>query len=392
MSDININIAIIGKGPVGMLAALALAKKSTPSCIVGKSARVIDKRTTAIMMPGIRFLQQLQLWQELEPFAAPLQAMRIIDETNRPLRSREIFFTAAEIGEKAFGYNIPNEILNNTLDRAISSNSAITVLESNVISYDFDKAAGYLENGQIIRAKLFIAADGKNSVTRQALNIKTSITSHNQVAFVTSFTHEYEHDNISTEIHTDQGPFTQVPLIGKKSSLIWTVAAENAAAIQKLEKEDLEKYLQEKMHAMLGAIKLETELQAWPLSSLIANELVKHSVLLIGEAAHSFPPIGAQGLNLSLRDIEALYNFIEHEPDIAKIAIDYTKNRKADIKARAMAVALLNNSLSSNILLWQIMRFLGFELLHNNKTLRSNFMREGLAPSKKLLALLHRLL
>lgn len=391
MSDINTNIAIIGKGPVGMLAALALAKKNIPSYIIGHPAKILDKRTTAIMMPGIRFLDQLQLWQELKQFAAPLQAMRVIDATNRPIRSREVFFAAKEIGETAFGYNIPNEALNTSLARAIAKNAAITELESNVSSYDFDNVAGYLEDGQIIKAKLFIAADGRNSMTRQALNIATSVTSHQQVAFVTSFTHEYEHNNISTEIHTDQGPFTQVPLIGKKSSLIWTVTAKNAPAIQQLKGEDLAEHLQEKMHAMLGLIKIETELQAWPLRSVIANELVKHPVLLIGEAAHSFPPIGAQGLNLSLRDVQALYSLIEPELDIAKLTIDYTKNRKADIKARAVAVRLLNNSLRSNILLWQLIRAFGFELLHNNKNLRHKFMQEGLAPSRQLLALLHRL-
>lgn len=395
------NIAIIGMGPAAMLAALALSKKNIDTYIIARQEPRNDKRTTAIMMPGIKFLQSLGLWQELAPDAAPLETMRIIDDTSRFLRARMLSFSAKEIGEPAFGYNVPNDCLNTALLRAVGKTKHIHIIAQNVVDYAFSKAGEVtccLENGDKFCAALVIAADGKHSPARKALNIATKQKNYDQTALVLSFTHEYAHDNISTEIQTKDGPFTQVPLLGNRSSLIWTLPTAQANSVAKLSSEELEKRIEQKMQSMLGKVKLDAPLQSWRLSTNVAKLLAKNRILLIGEAAHSFPPIGAQGLNLTIRDIQALLDMqalldiVELDTSTADTAAtadigdiieaSYIKLRKYDIESRAFAVHMLNKSLLSSALPWQLLRLLGFEAAHSISGFRRKLMQAGIAGNK----------
>ncbi len=218
-------IIVAGAGPAGMIAALAFHNAGFGVTIVGPSARGRDRRTTALMMPSLGVLKEFGLFDEVVEHSAPLRTMRIIDATSRLVRSPPVTFRASEIGEEAFGYNVPNEHLFGCLNAALQARPAIHWRDSLVADWRLSdtEAAATLDDGDEIVAQLVVAADGKASPARQAAGIRTHQHRHAQSALVLNFAHGREHGNISTEFHTETGPFTQVPLPGRRSSLVWVV-------------------------------------------------------------------------------------------------------------------------------------------------------------------------
>lgn len=375
------NSLVVGCGPVGMLTAIALSELGLETIIIGHKPKQDDQRTTAVMLAAVKFLKKLHLWEDLKENAASLSTMRLVDGTNRLLRSPTVTFKSTEIGKAAFGYNIENKFLNEVLLKKIAK---IKHIEANVTKVTYgDNITCHLDNNEEIKTNLLFAADGKNSTLRKSLNIRANIKNYDQVSLVLKFLHEFEHQNISTEIHTPFGPFTQVPLPGKNSSLIWTVNKSEAERIKNLPIEKLNILIEQKLNHSLGKINIQGSVQSWQLSSSIAKTFAKNGVILLGETAHSFPPIGAQGLNLSIRDIEDICKILSS--NTKDICQTYNELRIPDVKTRALAVNSLNQSLISNSFGWQILRSAGFTSLKNFAPLRKFFIKEGMSPSEFIL-------
>jgi len=389
-------ITISGGGPAGMMAALALSAKGYRTVLLGPETDRNDRRTTALMMPAIRFLKEIGVWGDIAPEAAPLASMRIVDATQRLIRSPAVTFRAGEIDETAFGYNIPNAALNQKLAEAVENNPAIKRITQPAIEYrnNGDHVTITLAGGDTLHTRLVVAADGRNSAAREAAGIRTRRWSYPQTAVVLSFAHEVEHENISTEFHTEEGPFTQVPLKGKRSSLVWVVNPGRAEMLLALDDLALAQRIEDMMQSMLGKVTIDIRPQAWPLSGMVPLSFASKRTILIGEAAHVFPPIGAQGLNLGTRDVETLIKAIASDPSDPgsdRVIRAYDRGRRPDILARTGSVDALNRSLLSPMLPAQIARGIGLEMLRSFAPLRAFFMREGLRPGSGFSQLLPRL-
>jgi 2-octaprenyl-6-methoxyphenol hydroxylase len=377
-------ILVAGAGPAGMIAALAFADAGFSVTLAGPRAWPDDRRTTALMMPSLAFLKQLGLFDALTEEAAPLRSMRIVDGTSRLVRSPTVTFRASEIGEDAFGYNIPNKNLLRHLGSAVRENGAIEWRESLVSGYRLSdrEAEAQLDNDTII-ARLVVAADGRSSPARDAAGIRTHRYGHPQSALVLNFTHSRDHGNISTEFHTETGPFTQVPLPGRRSSLVWVVRPGTATRLMELSDGTISEEIETRMQSMLGKVEVEPGRQIFPLSSAMPSRFGARRVALVGEAAHLFPPIGAQGLNLGVRDIQDLVGMARasrEDPGSPAALLRYDARRRPDIMARSGAVNMLNYSLVSDFLPAQFLRGAGIGLLAGLAPLRGFFMREGLRP------------
>lgn len=378
-------IAIAGSGPAGMIAALALAAGGYEVALIGPPPGENDQRTTALMMPAIGFLKQLGVWDAIAGQTAPLATMRIIDATRRLVRSPTVTFRAHEIGEEAFGYNMPNTALNKVLADAVGADPRIARVLTPATGYRHMEDAVHIQtgDGDEIAARLLVACDGRNSPAREAADIGARRWSYPQTAIVLSFAHTRDHENISTEFHTEDGPFTQVPLPGRRSSLVWVANPELGERLMTLDAAALASEVEERMGSMLGKVTVETKQQAWPLSGLVPSAFAANRTVLAGEAAHVFPPIGAQGLNLGVRDVEMLLKALEADPADAgsqRVTRTYDRLRRPDVLARTGSVHALNRSLLTGLLPAQVARSVGLELLRSFAPLRGFFMREGLKP------------
>ncbi|TPL05720.1 MULTISPECIES: UbiH/UbiF family hydroxylase [unclassified Mesorhizobium] len=378
-------ILVAGSGPAGLIAALGFAEAGFGVTLVGPEANTTDGRTTALMNPALKVLDRLGILAELKPQAAPLKVMRIVDATRRLIRSPTVTFRASEIGEEQFGLNLPNKVLIPILAKAVSAHRGVEWLKSIVESWrlDADQACARLADGSEISASLAVAADGRLSPAREAAGIHASARPYPQSALVLNFGHRSEHGFVSTEFHTEKGPFTQVPLPGRRSSLVWVVKPETAQELAALDDASLSERVEEQMQSMLGRVSVEPGRQVYPLSAASSGRFAQNRVALVGEAAHVFPPIGAQGLNLGIRDIDDLVGIASEnsgDPGSRRSLASYDTRRRPDIWARSGAVNLLNMSLLSDMLPAQLARSAGLNALGGFAPLRAFFMREGLRP------------
>jgi 2-octaprenyl-6-methoxyphenol hydroxylase len=378
-------ILVAGSGPAGLIAALGFAEAGFGVTLVGPEANSADGRTTALMNPALKVLERLGVLAELKPQAAPLKVMRIVDATRRLIRSPTVTFRASEIGEEQFGLNLPNKDLIPILANAVSAHRGVEWLKSTVESwrFDADQAHARLADGSEISASLAVAADGRLSPAREAAGIRAFARPYPQSALVLNFGHRSEHGFVSTEFHTETGPFTQVPLPGRRSSLVWVVKPETALELAALDDATLSERVEQQMQSMLGRVSVEPGRQVYPLSAASPGRFAQNRVALVGEAAHVFPPIGAQGLNLGIRDIDDLIGIASEnsaDPGSRGSLAVYDTRRRPDIWARSGAVNLLNMSLLSDMLPTQLARSAGLNALGGFAPLRAFFMREGLRP------------
>ncbi|MGV3553211.1 UbiH/UbiF family hydroxylase [Rhizobium sp.] len=380
-------IAIVGGGLAGRIAALAFGRAGFNTVLIAPDDGKADGRTTALMDQSIGFLRTLGIWDRVRPQAAPLASMQLVDATGRLLHAPTVKFRSTEIGLDAFGYNIPNAPFLAILAEELAKLDNVTIMPTGVANAELgaDAVRLHVAEGTEVRAELAIAADGRKSLMRDTAGISIDSRNYPQTAVVMNFSHDRPHDNVSTEFHTRTGPFTQVPLPGNRSSLVWVVTPEQAAEIVALPAAELNLRIETRMQSVLGKVSVEGQPQAWPLSAMTARRFGAGRLALIGEAAHVFPPIGAQGLNLSLRDIEtALELAVQAKGATAGLAIGdaYDRRRRADIVSRTAAIDLFNRSLLSGFLPVQMLRAAGLHMLSAIPPLRHLAMNEGVSPGR----------
>ncbi len=389
----HFDIVVAGNGPVGKIAALSFAQSGFEVAIVAPTSTQLDHRTTALMLPSIQYLKELGIWERITPYAAPLRSMRILDGTHNLIRARPVTFHAREVDEDAFGWNMPNSALNAALDQKISSTKAIRQVAATVTAYSrsSDAITAVLDNDHGLTAKLIAAADGRNSIARAAADIKVQTWNYPQTAFVTTFEHRLPHEDMSTEFHTSAGPCVQVPLPGHRSSLVWVVSPSRSDALKAMDAAQLSMEIETQLCSILGKVTVGAERQSFPLSGQYPEKFAKDRIALLGEAAHVFPPIGAQGLNLGIRDVEDLIDVAKTnpiDPGAPSTLDQFNRKRRPDILARVSAVDALNRSLLSSFLPAQMARAFGIALLDSAPPLRALFMREGMRPGTGLRGLL----
>lgn len=386
----NTEIIVSGAGPAGMIAALELARAGRAVTLAGPLSNRDDQRTTALMMPSLDRLDAFGIGEALRKAGAPLKVMRIVDATRRLIRSAPVSFHSAEIGRDAFGWNFPNLALNAALEGAVAAEPAIRRIEKPIDAWAVrpDGIAASI-GGDTVAAKLAVAADGRKSPARDAAGITVKWREWPQAALVLTFRHDRPHGFVSTEFHTEAGPCVQVPLPGDRSSLVWVNEPSAAHGLMALDDAALALKVEERLGSILGKVALEGGRQVWPLANAVPERFAANRVALAGETAHVFPPIGAQGLNLSIRDAVDLVEAIAGAADPGEAAVldRYDRLRRPDVQARLTAVSMLNRSLLSGFLPVQMARAAGLGLLSRIPPLRALFMREGMRPGDGFRAL-----
>lgn len=388
-SDRAFDAAVVGAGAVGLAAALALAGDGFRVALIGRPDATADGRTVALFDGSIRFLEGLGVWRYLEGSAAPLEVMRLIDDTASLFRPPPVAFRASEIGLQAFGWNVENAALVRALADVARASDAITILEAHASGSTAspDGARLALADGSGITAALVVAADGRNSRLRAGTDIGTRTWSYPQSALTTILAHDREHRETSTEFHTRHGPFTLVPLSGRRSSLVWVASPEDAGRLMSLDDPALALAIERQAQSILGRMRIDGPRGVVPLSGLSVDRYRGPRLALVGEAAHVFPPIGAQGLNLGLRDAAALRDALVDArgrgQDVGSEAAlgPYQRSRDLDVRLRTAAVDGLNRTLLSGLLPADFMRGAGLIALSTLGPLRRAVMREGVLPS-----------
>ena len=389
------DIIISGGGLIGLTCANALAKicghKPLKIALVAPDTGEPDGRTTALLAHAIDYLTQLDVWKVAAPKAAKMSVMRIIDNTRRLIHAPEVSFKSMEIGLDAFGYNILNTDLSAALETRLRENGNFCRIHDKIAGAveDDDKVIVTLESGKEIVSPIIVGADGRNSTIRQCANGSRGIGvrqwTYPQTAIVLNFSHALPHNDTSTEFHNPSGPFTIVPLEERVSSLVWVVSPPDGEKIINTATQALNREIEDQMHSVLGKTKIISGIQCFPLSGMKAAEMASGRFVLVGEAGHVFPPIGAQGYNLGIRDVEEMAFLVEKYYNYpSKLVRIYNSNRQKDVASRTYGVDLFNRSLLSDFLPVQALRGSAIMAMGEIGPLRRLMMREGVSPGSGL--------
>jgi 2-octaprenyl-6-methoxyphenol hydroxylase len=221
------------------------------------------------------------------------------------------------------------------------------------------------------------------------LKIGAQIKRYGQKALTFAVTHPIPHNNVSTEVHRTGGPFTLVPLPDHQgrpcSAVVWM--DDGAASQTRLtrSKDAFEAEITERSCHLFGPLTLASRRTIWPITSLLADRFYGERTALIAEAAHAVPPIGAQGLNMSLSDIATLLDLAEQDPaNIGTPAMlkRYEATRRRDIQLRVTGIDLLNRASQLEMPLLRDARAATLSLLHNIAPVRRGLMHLGLGAER----------
>jgi 2-octaprenyl-6-methoxyphenol hydroxylase len=378
---------ISGAGPAGLSAAVLLALDGVKTAVIAL-AFTNDPRTTALMQPAMQMLKFTGLWNaELQSHCAPLKHLHLIDDTGNMVTAPRVEFAAREMNLEEFGWNVP---LSKVVPALIARAEELGVIflegtSASATATDHDITVK-AESGESFSAKVLLIADGAKSKLREQLGFSVETERFEQMALATSFEHSVPHQFISTEFHKSAGPFTTVPLPGNRSSLVWMERPARMAELLSLTDDKLAIEIQLETHGFLGKISNVGPRKAFQMQSQRASSFAANRALLIGEAAHALPPIGAQGLNLSMRDAAQAADLIIGADDAGAIRVcaEYNKLRRADVVPRQQMVAMLNRSLLSDLVPFHLARVGGLAAIASFTPLRGIAMRQGLSPSANL--------
>jgi 2-octaprenyl-6-methoxyphenol hydroxylase len=389
----RIDILVSGGGIAGLITAAAFGAQGFSTLCVDPAPPVTeegsegaDLRTTAFLAPSVALLRRIGLWDRLLPHATPLQVMRIVDAGGaQPVARLTRDFNASEIGDQPFGWNLPNWLLRREISARLAEMPNVRFQPGTGTAGVLVRNEGAivtLTDGRRVRARLLVGADGRDSPVRQALGIGVRTFRYGQKALAFAVTHEQPHRNISTEVHRSGGPFTLVPLPDRDgkpcSAIVWMENGREVARLAALPPDAFQDELNARSAGVLGHLTLATRLTQWPIISRIADRFTGPRTALIAEAAHVVPPIGAQGLNMSLADLSALVDLSGDEPgDPASLAA-YDRARRPEAYARLLGIDALNRASQAGIRPLRDLRAAALGGLYGIAPVRRLMMRAGL--------------
>lgn len=346
-----------------------------------------DLRSTAFLQPSVSTLEHAGVWHALAPHATPLEVMRIVDadaETGEVRTSRD--FEASDISEMPFGWNLPNWLIRRELVARLAEIETVDFRPGLSVERHLARSSAaqvWISDGTVATADLIIAADGRDSGLRQAAGIDVHTARYGQKALAFAVTHPIPHFNISTEIHRSGGPFTLVPLPDQdgrpSSAIVWMEDGAEAQRLMDLSAADFEAEMSERSCHLFGPLSLATRRSIWPIISQTAHRFSARRMALVAEAAHVVPPIGAQGLNMSLADIDLLMELSHnHSLGSPEMLDTYDRRRRLDVRFRVAGIDLLNRtSQGSHPWLRELRRY-GIGVIHDATPIRRGLMRLGL--------------
>ena len=318
MKQIHTDVVIIGSGLVGLVAAHGLASLGFEVVVVDKKNfnnsknQTKDIRTVAVSEGSKKFLESLSLWKNLYKYSQPIKNIKVFNRNPY----NKIFFENSK-QNALLGYVIKNSIFSKILRSKLSKNKKIKThygseVKHIVSSHDFSQIS---LKDKIIKAKLIIAADGKNSTVRNIVGTKIYKKNYSEMALVVNLFHEKSLNETAYEIFYKTGPFALLPMLSDnnfyQSSIIWSNKESFVKHLLSSDKKFISNIIEERVGGLIGSVKKINSRQSFPLSAHINEKFFNKRLIYIGDSAHSIHPIAGQGWNLGIKDVKNVMSLCE---------------------------------------------------------------------------------
>jgi len=386
---IEAEVLIIGGGMVGLTLGCALAGAGIEVAVVDRAdpaAQVdagFDGRSSAIAHGSKLALDGIGVWQGMAPDAEPIREIRVSDGDS-PLF---LHYDHRDLGDDPLGFMVENRHTRQALfatARGLDRLHLVAPAGLRQLTRTPALAEAELDDGRRIRARLAIAADGRQSAVRRGAGIAVTAWTYDQTGIVCTVAHERPHRGIAQERFLAAGPFAILPLTGNRSSLVWTERADLAPDIMALDDTRFHDEMARRFGDFLGDLELTGPRWSYPLALSHAARYADTRLALVGDAAHALHPIAGQGLNLGLRDVAALSEVLV---DARRLGLDiggadvlgrYARWRRVDTTVLLAVTDVLNRLFSNDIAPLRLARDLGLAAVNQLPPLKRLFMRHAM--------------
>ena len=388
-SRLEADIVVIGGGLSGLPFAIACAAAGLATIVIDREqpatqlAEPFDGRSSAIAYGSKCVLDGLGIWQHAAEEAQPILDIRVADQGS-PLF---LHYDHREIGDQPLGWIVENRAIRRALFRRLAALPELIHLAPAQPLRVLREESGVtveLADGRTIRARLVVAADGRNSQLRRDAGIRTFGTEYRQHAISGTVAHEKPHHGVAVEHFLAAGPFAILPMTGNRSSVVWTERAALAPALVKLPEADFNSELRRRFGDFLGEVEWQGPRWSYPLGVLYAERITDKRLALVGDAAHVIHPIAGQGLNLGIRDLAALAELVVDahrlglDPGAADVLERYQQWRRVDTLALTAVTDGLNRLFSNDLAPIKLVRDIGLALVDRAPPLKRLFMRHAM--------------
>jgi 2-octaprenyl-6-methoxyphenol hydroxylase len=406
-STLDVAACIVGAGPVGATLAATLAAAGLPTAVVDSAPLPpmelpeFDGRAYAIALTSKRLLEAAGVWDHLPAPPCPILAIRVADgRPGEPASPLSLHWRAEEVSDEPFGFLVEARALRVALNARLPGTPALSVFAPARAEAERrpDGATVRLSTGQTIRARLVVAAEGRNSPLRRAAGIRTATLGYRQIGMVGAFAHERPHRNVALEQFLPNGPFAQLPLSGPggfgtaafphASAFVWADRTEVARRMLALPDAAFGRELRRRLGDHLGEIRPIGRRWSYRLSAMHVSRWWDTRLALVGDAAHGVHPIAGQGLNLGFRDVAALAEEAiaawngGGDPGAPEVLARYQARRRGDTLLMLSGMHALERLFGNDLAPVRWARRLGIAAVDRLPGLKRAFARQamGLGP------------
>ena len=394
------DILIVGGGLAGLTLAVAFGSAGLSVAVVDRerpdtaSADRFDGRASAIAWGSAKVLAGIGLWDRLKPDGEPIREIRVSDGPSRLFihyDHRDTGITADGMAAP-LGYIVENRFIRRALYAALRDCPDVRLLapaELAQLERASGSVTGRLRDGRVLKARLAVACDGRDSPLRAAARIGVVRWQYPQTGIVAAIEHERPHGGVAHERFLPAGPFAMLPLRDSaegahRSSIVWTERADLAPHMLGLSAPEFAAEIERRFGDTLGRVTAGGARWSYPLGFIQAEAYVAQRLALVGDAAHAIHPIAGQGLNLGLRDVAALAECVV---DAARLGIDigsamalerYERWRRFDNLVLAATTDGLNRLFSNDVAPVRLARDVGLALVNRLPAAKRLFMRHAM--------------
>ncbi|EGQ7800529.1 2-octaprenyl-6-methoxyphenyl hydroxylase [Vibrio parahaemolyticus] len=344
-----------------------------------------DSRSIALSYGTVNLLRHLELWSAIEPFSTPIEHIHVSDRSHAGMTD----ITKHDVGVEALGYVVELADVGRVYQELLTHSTAIDLYcpdSAKHITRTQENVTIELASGELLNAKLLVAADGAVSQCCQQIGLELSEHDFDQVAVIANIVTQEPHQGRAFERFTENGPVALLPMSDNRMSLVWCLRPDEAQIVMELSESEFLERLQQDFGWRLGAMQKVGLRASYPLLLRHRKQNISHRFAIVGNAAQTLHPIAGQGFNLGIRDVVTLAEeLVKQGEDVGRYhgLIRFSQRREADRNETIWLTSSLVHVFSNDLLAMRIGRNTALAAMDNLSIFKQPLLRHTLGLVKR---------